>query len=178
MGIQLPLWKGSQPPSHFSAHGCSGQTVAHVSYSWALVSFVSYYLILFLSMYSLVHYPHFHGTEWPIMCSCAIKKLLTRAPCVVLALRYTWLTSLFESLYKVCTEFYLAISGKCVIVTGNIVTMEIVRHFWIFELYSVITQFDTSRHAGTTWQSAIQRHFHITWQTAALTFCLASPVWS
>jgi len=38
MGTQFSLQKGAQqPPPHFSAHVCCGQTVAHLSSCWALV---------------------------------------------------------------------------------------------------------------------------------------------
>ena len=44
-------------------------TYLHLLLSWCR-SF------LFLPTY-LIHYLSFHGTEWPIMCWCAVKKLLT-----------------------------------------------------------------------------------------------------
>jgi len=36
-------------------------------------------LILFLFIYLVTHYPPFCGTEWPIICWCAVKKLLTQS---------------------------------------------------------------------------------------------------
>ena len=50
-------------------------------YPWfyiLILSFVNYHLILFLPTY-LIHYLSFLGTEWPIMCWCAVKKLLTHS---------------------------------------------------------------------------------------------------
>jgi len=37
MGTQLPPRKGAEQHPHFLAHVCCGETVAHLSYCWALV---------------------------------------------------------------------------------------------------------------------------------------------